>query len=433
MSAQAPVGHRFSEVFYGWWVVVAFGAVLAFVSTTMGFGAGLLVEPIRAEFGWSAFAMAAAFSLRTEAGAVMAPLAGAVIDRWGSRWALGSGLVCIALGLVFLSQVQDLWGFYGAFVVLAIGQSTIGGQAAAVSVARWFVRKRNRAIAILWMAPGLGFFIIPFFGLLIGGFGWREACLWWVLVVLAHIAVLPAIRESPEKMGLLPDGDPPEVATAGAPKLTVAQQAARARGASMTTAQAFRNGTFWRLGLVLALTNFAAAPITQLIIPSLMREGVDPALATFIGSALPLTYATMRFGLAQWGDRVEKRDLMGFCFSVQGAGILLLALVSGSTVWLLAPFLLLFGLGFGIPVPLRNVIIADYFGVQSMGKIQGLLQFLATIGGVLGPMVQGYLADQFGGYRETFVLLAACSLLAVPLMLSLPRTGHGPRGQGPTP
>lgn len=418
-----------SGTFYGWWIVAAFAGVLAFVSTTLGFGAGLLVEPVRAEFGWSAFAVAAAFSLRTEAGAVMAPLAGAVIDRWGCRWALGAGLLCIAAGLVCLSQAGDLWTFYGAFVVLAIGQSTIGGQAASVSVARWFVRKRNRALAILWMGPGLGFFIIPFFGALIAWFGWRNASLLWVLVVFASLPLVWVVRESPEKYGMLPDGDLPEGARGadGKPTLSVAQQAARARGASMTTGQAFRNGSFWRLGLVLALTNFAAAPITQLIIPSLTREGVDPPLATFVGSALPATYAIMRFGLAQWGDRVDKRDLMAFCFGVQGVGILLLSLIGGGSVLLLAPFLLLFGIGFGIPVPLRGVVIADYFGVQSMGKIQGMLQFLATIGGVLGPMVQGFLADQFGGYRETFVLLAVCSLVAVPLMLSLPRTGHGPR------
>lgn len=416
-----------TPIFYGWWMVLAYALILAFVSTTLGFGSGLLVDPIRSEFGWPQVAVAAAFSLRTEAGAIASPFAGALIDRFGCRWTLAAGLLFIATGLFFLSTVDSLWTFYAAFVVLAIGQSTIGGQAASVSVARWFVRKRNRALAIVWMGPGVAIVTLPLFGWLISTLGWRTALLAWIAVVAFCLPLAFVVREYPEKYGLLPDGDPIEPGSQHLESGGIARQAARARGVSMTTRQALTNRTFWKLGLVLALTNFAAAPVTQLVVPALTHEGVDPGTATLVAGLLPSVYASSRLGLAKWGDRADKRDLIAFCFGAQAVGILLLAGVSPSTLLFLVPFIALFGVGFGIPVPLRSSVIADYFGVQSMGKIQGFIQFLSTIGGVLGPIAQGLMVDRLGSFRWTFVLFGACSAVAVPLMLTLPRTSAAPR------
>ena len=87
----------------------------------------------------------------------------------------------------------------------------------------------------------------------------------------------------------------------------------------------------------------------------------------------------------------------------------------------MAPFILLFAIGFGGPIPLRGAILADYFGTAAMGSIQGLLLFFVTLGGLLGPVTIGAIVDQTGSYRAALMTLSVCSFLAVPVMMSLPK------------
>ena len=105
---------------------------------TFFYGFGLLVAPLTAEFGWSRAAISAAFSLRTEVGGIAAPVFGFLIDRFGVRRLMLLGVWVVAIGFALLSQTHSLLAFYGAVVVIAIGNSATGGPTATVAIAHWF-------------------------------------------------------------------------------------------------------------------------------------------------------------------------------------------------------------------------------------------------------------------------------------------------------
>jgi MFS family permease len=258
-----------------------------------------------------------------------------------------------------------------------------------------------------------------------GAYGWRAGQWMWALVTIA--LCVPAalmVRESPERQGLLPDGVPVDKAGSGASATaaeSVRRQADALRGPSMTTRQALRNGVFWRLATSLTLTSLAAGPVLALMVPALTKGGVSREVATFTNSSFPLVLAILRLTMARWGDALERRNLMAACFVSQTVATVALAFTTQDTVFLVAPFLVLYGIGFGIPVPLRSTLTADYFGVNSMGTIQGILQFLTTVGGVAGPLLVGWLVDVTGSYRWPFLVLAVAAFAAIPLMLTLPQ------------
>ncbi len=310
------------RLFPGWYQVLISAWVLGVGSTTIQFSVGFLVDPIINEFGWSMLAVTTAFSLRSQSSALAAPFIGMLIDRFGTRITLVMGLLIFSASLFWLSQVDSIWGFYASFCLLSVGNSAIAGQVAGVNVARWFVRQRGRAMLLVYLGPGLASLTIPIYATLMGAYGWRAGQWMWALVTLA--LCVPAalmVRESPERHGLLPDGVPVDKAVAGSSAVAnaeaVRRQAVELRGPSMTTGQALRNGSFWRLATSLTLTSLAAGPVLALMVPALTKGGVSREVATFTNSSFPLVLALLRLIMARWGDALERRNLMAACFACQ--------------------------------------------------------------------------------------------------------------------
>src|SRR5690242_6033882 len=93
---RRSMGILLGRVFYGW-VVVA----VAFVTMAIGVNArtafSLLFPPIVDEFGWDRGATAAAFSFGFILAAVLSPLLGRWMDRYGPRAVIEAGVACVAL------------------------------------------------------------------------------------------------------------------------------------------------------------------------------------------------------------------------------------------------------------------------------------------------------------------------------------------------
>jgi nitrate/nitrite transporter NarK len=86
-------------------------------------------------------------------GAAMAPLIGPLVDRYGGRWLMAGGALVAGLGFVLLSQVTAFWQFLLIrWVFVTIGGVFMCHMVVSVTISRWFVRKRGRAIAIASLA-----------------------------------------------------------------------------------------------------------------------------------------------------------------------------------------------------------------------------------------------------------------------------------------
>src|SRR2546428_7003698 len=105
------------------------------------------------------------------------------------------------------------------WLLISPGDSFMGSMVINVSIARWFVRMRGRALAIAGMGHGLAKVCMPVMAATLMIYvGWRGS--WVVFGVFALLlVVVPAVlfmRRSPEGMGLLPDGGLVEAREAGA-------------------------------------------------------------------------------------------------------------------------------------------------------------------------------------------------------------------------
>ena len=230
------------RVFYGWVVVGA-----AFVSHFINYGVlvvsfGIFFPFMAATLGWGRGVLASVTLVSRVTSAAGAPIAGRAIDRHGPRFYVMLGGAAVAGGAALISLTAQPWHMFAAYgVLIALGGLALGPLGADSTVARWFIRRRGRALAFTTMGMSSAGVVLPLpLTLLIEGAGWRRA---WValgaFVLMLALVVAPLMRRRPEDYGLLPDGT--------ARVMALKARAASWEEVSLTAREAIRTPAFWLL------------------------------------------------------------------------------------------------------------------------------------------------------------------------------------------
>ncbi len=170
----------------------AFGLAAAMMSVWgLVYTFPLFVAPLAAELHADRAAIAGIVVAILFWGAVTGPGLGALIDRFGPRPAVVTGIVVSVIGFAAFSQARELWQAYVAFAgVLGTGQTLIY-LGANVLIARTFAGERATAYGVAYAGLGIGTGLYAFGGqLLIDELGWRNAAL---LLSLTPLLVIPAV------------------------------------------------------------------------------------------------------------------------------------------------------------------------------------------------------------------------------------------------
>jgi MFS family permease len=85
--------------------------------------------------------------------------------------------------------------------------------------------------------------------------------------------------------------------------------------------------------------------------------------------------------------------------------------------WMIIPFLVFYGPGFGGPIPLLFAIQADCFGTKNFASIRGVMAISMTIFGIGAPILAGWIRDTQGSYRLAFTIFSVLVSCAIPIML----------------
>src|SRR5438874_4791096 len=204
---------------YGWCMVGA-GASLQFLLAglmTQSFGAYVAV--LQAERGWSKTALSGAAALQQMESAMLGPLLGWLIDRFGPQGMIRAGVVIFGCGLMLLSQTDSLPAFYGAFLVIAVGASCCGLFPINVALIHWFDRWRARALSSMSIGLALGGISVPAVAWSLSTYGWRvTAFASGVIAIVVGLPMAMVIKRRPEDHGYSIDGLPPAAPAAAETK-----------------------------------------------------------------------------------------------------------------------------------------------------------------------------------------------------------------------
>jgi MFS family permease len=418
--------------FYYGWVIVAVGALASgvggFMATTP-FSAFL--TPMTRDLGWSHATLNGAQGVGSLVGGLVAPFAGRLVDRYGTRVLLSAAGVGLGVSMLICASVTEPWQF---FVGYGMGRVIFQGViivSASTAVANWFVRQRGRATGLALMGNAASVALtVPLIQYLSDTAGWRTA--WLVLAALAVILLTPTaaifLRRRPEDIGLLPDGatrpssvtDPTGEMRTGRTSATAVLGAESASGTaprepSWQLGEALRTRTFWLLLASSGLTGFTVAGVTTYQIPLLLHNGVAPGTAALMVSVYA---ACWMLGLAGWGFVVERIPARyGLAVTYMVSAVATVVLLGADSAGPAVLFALLYGMVVGGNSTLEAVMWADYYGRASLGTIRGIGRPVTLTANALGPLATGLAIDALGSYQVPFIGYAAAGLAAAMLVL----------------
>ena len=408
-------------LFYGWTLVgvAAFVMVIGTVPLFQGMTAWFVV--LESHFGWSRTQLSIAFSLSRVEGSIMGPISGYLIDKLGSRRMVLIGLVVAGGGFVIMSQMQNIWHFYIAFVVMSMGVGLGTWMPMMTVLNNWFVRNRSTAMALamegflvggMALVPLLAFVIDPDVP---GRPGWRlTALVIGIFLVAVAFPVSRLIRNAPEPYGLFPDGEP-----AARPRQTAAASGAgeSAEEPDFTWQEAIRTGTFWLITMGHACSSIVIVTLTVHLGPMLDDRGFSLQTIGWVVGAYTGVAAVFTLIGGYVGDRLPIR-LALFGFSViQSASVVVLMLAE--TLWMAYLFAVLMGIGFGGRNPLTTAIRGVYFGRKAFASITGMSMIPMNVMLLASPLFAGIMFDATQSYFIPMAVVAIVSLAGSSLFLFL--------------
>ena len=114
------------------------------------------------EFGWSRATVTSGNAVaKIIIGPLFGYLAGWIIDRFGPRRLMLTGVLMGGLALIVLSQMTSLWMLYLAYLFNALGYVCAGPLPNQILLARWFDQARGRAMGFAYLGIGIGGTIVP--------------------------------------------------------------------------------------------------------------------------------------------------------------------------------------------------------------------------------------------------------------------------------
>jgi MFS family permease len=376
-------------------------AVLSAVAFSVALGFGFVAPAIplfAREFGVGRAAAGAVVSVFALMRLTSALGSGRLVNRYGERVILATGIGIVAVSSVLAGLAQS----YSQLLILR-GIGGLGSAMFSVSAASLLIRvvrqeQRGRASS-LWYS---GFLFGGIAGPALGGFVTSVSIrlpffLYAGTLAMAGTIGLLALRNTPLAERSAATGD-----------------AVLPLGAALRL-PAYRAALSAQLGNAWAVLGVRSAIIPLFVVEALQRSPTWTGIGFVLVAAFD---AAVLFPGGRFADRRGRRPVLLAGLVLSGSAMVLLALPPALATYLAA--MVLFGLGSGLLSVAPSAMLGDVVGGRG-GTVVAAYQMSGDLGVVVGPVVAGRLVDTFS-YEAAFAASAAVLGLAALVALRAPET-----------
>lgn len=376
-------------------VMVGFGVTL--------YGFSIYVTDHAAGGDFSKTVLSLAYGGSVFVGGLLALPVGRYADRHGVRGIVGAGVLLGSAGLfVFSISVQPWQVVAGWWLLIGPAQAMIYYEPAYVAINQWSrVEDRARILATITLIGGLaGIVFLPLTERLVSFWGWRPAVL-ALAITLLTVGLATALFALPGRnhsLSVRTDEPVKQISFKGLlsdRKFLLYTVAMTITFLALQGAIAHSVARFEEVGFSLATVALWAAIASAMSLPG---RWVAPMLAG-------------RFG----PTRVQATFTL-----IVALGVLLM--VDGTRWWQMIGHYTLFGLAFGGLLPLRAMVMADWYSGPAYGRIMGVQWTSAVLIGAAGPALVGALRDNTGDYQASFLVLTMLLLAGMVAILASGQT-----------
>lgn len=393
----------------GRYLLGAFFGIAGGFASLYAYSAGIFIEPLVAEFGWTRTQASLSTLAIPLATIVAAPIAGRLVDRVGVVRVAIPSMIGLALGFAAVGTgTRDLSSFIAMITALVFVSAASTPLSFNRIVVAYFRERRGLALGIALTGTGAGaIFIPPLLTAVIPVLGWRAG--YFMLSAVAFVSAALAWR-------LLRGSD---------------NHSSRPLAKAPTSGRVFRTRAFATIGAIIFFASSAVLGTMFHFVPMLVDRGIDPVRAGVLASL---------FGAAVIGGRVATGYLLDIGNAAVVIAVLLLLSASGMFVLgfsdgLVVIGAILVGFGLGTEGDLMAYLLSRRFPLHQYSSAYGGIFAIHSIGGSTGPILAGYLYDRTGGYQSWLLVGGSAMILAAVIALvteyRVPSTPRLERRDGP--
>jgi MFS transporter, OFA family, oxalate/formate antiporter len=402
------------RLFYGWKVLAALFWIGA-TGPLARYGLTAFFPSIVAETGWSRSEIGLAQSITLWAYAVFSIPAGYMIDRLGGRKTiLIGGFVCFGgwLLLATVNSLGQLYVYYGIVMGMAVSLTHLVSTQA--TSRKWFIKRAGLAGGIIGSAFAVGNAVFaPLITSTSAVFGWRTVSVAGAFIFSIPIILLAyfIVRDTPESVGLQPDGAAPPVKPTGVLTALVRE---------WRLSEALKTPQFWLLFAAYSLCGIVINGILAHLVVWVADLGSTAAFAGVFVTLYNAPSLISRVGGGWMGDRFGKSRIL-LIGGVMAALMMLLAWWGARGLTQLYFLIPLLGIGLNLATGLYAPHLGDLFGRKNVGSLFAVLTAGWGLIGGLGPILWGLIYDSTGSYSLALLASTICYALAlVALVLVRP-------------
>ena len=398
-----------------WRPVILLGILTCGAYGLVLYGFGIMTGPMQEDEGWSSAAVNAAFMGSYLLGAAASLVSGRILDTFGPRPVLWTGLIAGTVLLMAASYSENIWLF---IVFWALGGAvTIAGLFYNVTMpiaARLYPKRQTAAMTVLVTTGGFSSVIfMPLTGLFTEEFGWRWAVR--ILLILAAAISLPAVL-TVRRLPPIPPPDP-SPASSGAE-----HSSQRGFGG---VAEALRSREVQLLLVMVISSSFALGALLNHFVPASTAAGMSITTAGALTGLRGFLSIPGRALIGPMASLLGLRQALGVGYAVMLLGTF--ALIAAGPIYWIYLSAIIAGLVWGQTMPLQGLIASDVFGLRRLGTLMALQTAMGNVALAIGPFAAGLLLDLMSDdYQPVLFAIAGVNGLTLLLLILMVRVHRKP-------
>ncbi len=350
------------------------------------------------EYGWTRTVITSGNALaKLLVGPLFGFIAGWLIDKYGPRRLMMSGVLMMGTALIGLSFADSLTLFYLFYVFNALGYVCGGPLPCQVLISRWFDKNRGKAMGIAYLGIGAGGTVVPLIAAgLEKNLGWHNSlAILGILVVLIAFPMVYFIKGS----------------SSVSAEHIVKEPSVSIRGV-------LTNRNFFLLGLGSMCAIGVVGGVNQHLKLYLRDLDFSQGEAARVISLVLFSSLIGRVLMGLLADLFRRKYVMILIYMIVACTIPLLLVPDFSgRIYI---FAVIFGIGLGGDYMIIPLMAADLFGVKVLGRTMGIILVADGVAEALFPMLLGSMYDSAGSYTAGFIVLICVALTGALIISFLP-------------
>ena len=361
---------------------------------------GLMMPFWDNDFGWSYGLVSTAGAIMMVVMAMIAPLAGLILDHYGSRLVYVGAVGLIGCEFILCAFMTDYWQLLVLVGIMGgVGFAVISPALVSTTIAQHFDENLGLATSIVTSgSTGGQLALMPLLGLLVVSFSWRASYLFLgVLILLTAIAVFFLIDDTPKTEIKRPKIQPSAI------------------GKTISILRG--NSTFWLLAIGFFICCFTTAGVIKIhMIPYAVSCGFSALQSASAYGVMSFFSMVGMIGYGYLSDKMHRPMLLASIYLLRAMTFILLMNITDSPT-ILFTFSILFGIFDYASFPIVANLVATHIGRKVMGFSMGLIFASNSLGAASGSFLGGYIYDIYASYNYVWIFSVLMAALASFLTL----------------